>query len=196
MISIRNLTVTIPYGFLHLRKKNIINNLSFDLTPHKTTILRGHNGSWKSTLIRTLLGLHKHQGQISFFDNQTYDESYTRIGHSLQPHPLVPLMTWYEHMRMRGANDKKTLWLLTHFAIDHARDTLIKNYSTGMKKRLSLAASLIHQPELLIRDEPLNGLDTQGMNIVYHTVKQQQARKTTILIASHLWQQEKNEIFL
>lgn len=186
MLTVKNLTITLPYGFLHLKKKTVIDNLSFSIKKNTVTLLRWNNGSGKSTLIRTLLWLHSHTGQILFFNNKKYTDCYERLGYSLQPHPLVPLMTAIEHLIFCGADKALAHDLLSQVWLTHAKDILSKKYSTWMKKRLSLAISLINNPEFLIRDEPLNWLDTPWRELVMKLIKKLQSEGKTILIASHL----------
>ena len=158
--------------------------------------LIGRNGAGKTTLLKMLAGLAKPtEGSYSIFgepEKQTA-KLRDRIGVLIEGPGLYPNMTAYENMKIKslilGMNDDNFIKeLLADVGLERNIDKLkIKQYSLGMKQRLGIAMTLIGHPDLLLLDEPINGLDPQGIVEIRELIARlSKERNITILISSHI----------
>ncbi len=179
--------------------KKILNNVSFTVKEGSINGLLGPNGAGKTTMIRLLNGvIHPTGGEINVmgYDPQKNgDEIRRRAGIITESAALYHDMTAWENLsffaRIYGAYDVKRIdYLLQQFNMVQHKDELVGTFSTGMKKRISLAKALLHKPRLLFLDEPTNGLDPEGIKEVIQYLGQiNQEEKVTILICSHVLHQ-------
>jgi len=155
----------------------------------------GPNGSGKTTTIGMLLGLiHPTAGEVELFGEPVSPERtrpLRRVGALVGAPGLVPYLSGRENLQLltrlhphlkSGRADA----VLAQTGLSDAARRKVKNYSTGMKQRLGLAAALLHQPELLILDEPTNGLDPAGMREVRDLIGSLSAQRITVFLSSHL----------
>ena len=158
--------------------------------------LIGRNGAGKTTLLKMLAGLAKPtEGSYSIFgepEKQTA-KLRDRIGVLIEGPGLYPNMTAYENMKIKslilGMNDDNFIKeLLADVGLERNIDKLkVKQYSLGMKQRLGIAMTLIGHPDLLLLDEPINGLDPQGIVEIRELIARlSKERNITILVSSHI----------
>lgn len=153
----------------------------------------GQNGAGKSTTMKIIMSLIKEtQGQLELFDTLDNQINRSRIGAIIENPAFYPYMTAYENLKYyiqyKGIVEINSIEkVLKMVGLENARKKKYKNYSLGMKQRLGLALALINHPDLLILDEPLNGLDPQGIvelrEILSHLNKKY---GITMLISSHI----------
>ncbi len=157
--------------------------------------LLGRNGAGKTTLMCMLMNLyHPTSGEILLFGENYQDnlEIYKRIGCIIESPGFYENLTGEENLRYfarLGGNYKKEEVdnALQIMGLDNEPDKVFGKYSLGMKQRLGIAAAIMHNPDLLILDEPVNGLDPVGINEVRKYLKKLCTEKgTTILISSHI----------
>ncbi len=176
---------------------NAVNHLSFSVGEGQVYGFLGQNGAGKSTTIRMLLTLIKPtSGSIEMFglDLQKHrKEILKRTGAIIEKPDLYKYLTALENLRifavMSGIKmtDKKLMDQLAMVGLANRAKSKVKTYSQGMKQRLGIATALIHDPDLIILDEPTNGLDPQGIADIRNLIKQLSIeRKKTLLISSHL----------
>ena len=149
----------------------------------------GPNGSGKTTTIGMLLGLiHPTAGVVELFGEPVSPERtrpLRRVGSLVGTPGLVPYLTGRDNLQMlarlspRMKNGQVDA-VLAQTGLSEAARRKVKGYSTGMKQRLGLAAALLHQPELLILDEPTNGLDPAGMRDVRDMIGSLAAQGVTV----------------
>jgi lantibiotic transport system ATP-binding protein len=151
----------------------------------------GPNGAGKTTTIRMLLGLIRpSSGSVQVFGEALSNHTLGRIGALVETPSAYAHLTGRENLEVTRrmldapkANIARTLELV---GLKDAANRTVRGYSLGMKGRLSLAAALLNDPELLILDEPTNGLDPQGIREVRDLVKSLPAQGITVLVSSHL----------
>ncbi len=156
--------------------------------------LIGENGAGKSTLIRILTGLaFKSSGIINLFGKTEHLQyERTKIGCTVEMPALYKDMTAEQNLEIqrvqRGIPDKKCISkTLELVGLNNTRKKKVNNFSLGMKQRLSLAAALLGEPEFLILDEPVNGLDPTGIIELRELLKKlTKENHVTILISSHI----------
>lgn len=179
-----------------IKKKEIIKDLSFKLNKGEVLGFLGPNGAGKSTTLRMLVGLSRPSaGTVSICGHSIgddYVQAMSHVGCIIEGPDLYEYLSGYKNLELLGAMSQH----VTKAAIDDAIALVgmekrihdkVSIYSMGMKQRIGLAQALIHQPDLLILDEPTNGLDPQGIHEFREIVKSL-AKDTgiSILISSHL----------
>jgi ABC-2 type transport system ATP-binding protein len=154
----------------------------------------GPNGSGKTTTIRCLLGLAQPtEGTLRLLGQPVPSglrDAIRRIGAIVETPALFPTMTARENLRllssMDGIGHRSVDDVLEVVGLIERADDLVKRYSLGMKQRLALAAALLKDPELLILDEPANGLDPAGMREVRQLLRRLADDGRTVFVSSHI----------
>lgn len=154
----------------------------------------GANGAGKSTTIRNVLGLLKPlNGTISLFGKELLynkKEVFQNIGSLIESPSLYGHLNGIDHLRIAcqylNVSSKNNEGLLAKVGLLQHRKKAVKKYSTGMKQRLGLAMALVHDPDLIILDEPTNGLDPTGIREIRELLIQLKAEGKTIMLSSHL----------
>jgi ABC-2 type transport system ATP-binding protein len=155
----------------------------------------GPNGAGKTTTLRLVLGLlKKQQGHIKLFGNELEAnriEILKRLGSLIEQPSLYQHLTAKENLKIYkgvyNVGTRRIEAVLELVDLHKTGSKKVKQFSLGMKQRLSIALALLHQPELLILDEPTNGLDPNGIIEVRELLKKlKQEQDTTILVSSHL----------
>lgn len=174
---------------------NALSNVSVTLKPGKIYGLIGQNGAGKSTFMRLITGLtFPTAGSIELFSHngeKALQVERKRVGCMIEYPSLVPNMTAKENLRlhriMKGIPDEKIEdELLELVGLAGTGKKKAKNFSLGMKQRLGIADALLGNPEFLILDEPINGLDPIGVVEIRNLIKRLcEERQITILISSH-----------
>jgi ABC-type multidrug transport system ATPase subunit len=179
------------------RELKAVNDISFTVNAGDIYGFLGQNGAGKSTTIRMLLTLiEPTAGTIELFGKNLYShrkEVLRQIGAVIEKPDLYKYLTAYENLslfaKMSGVkvNEKKLNDQLEQVGLSKRAHSKVKTFSQGMKQRLGIAIALIHDPQLIILDEPTNGLDPQGIadirNLILHLSRHQ---GKTVLVSSHL----------
>lgn len=174
-----------------------VNKLSLTIPTSSIFGILGPNGAGKSTVMNILAGIvKKTSGEIKILGEIIHEDNYEykrNIGFVLeQPHYLDKL-TVKEYLNFAGAMygidqeevEKRTDELITFFDLKEKQDNWIEKYSKGMKKKVSLAAAMIHQPDLYILDEPLEGIDPTSAKEVKDNFRLMAKNGVTVVISSH-----------
>lgn len=179
--------ITKKYGNHH-----VLNKVSFTLTKGNCIALIGPNGAGKTTMLRILTGLLKPTSGACYFQRSIKD-SRSLIGY-LPQHPVFPgWMTGEEFLQYsakltempKGIAKQRAETLLKSVGISEAKHRRIHTYSGGMKQRLGIAQAIIHQPALLILDEPVSSLDPIGRREVLDLLSELK-KEMTILFSTHI----------
>lgn len=175
------------YGRIHA-----VNNLSFDIQKGNVYGILGPNGSGKSTTLGIILNVvNKSSGSFSWFDGQlSTHQALKKVGAIIERPNFYPYMTARQNLqlvcRIKEISFDKIDEKLKEVNLFERRNSKFKTFSLGMKQRLAIASALLNDPEILILDEPTNGLDPQGIHEIRSIIKNIAANGTTILLASHL----------
>ncbi len=185
ILTIQNLNK--KYGRLQALK-----NISFEIKKGYVYGILGPNGSGKSTTLGIVLNVvNKTSGEYSWFSGsmQTH-EALKKVGAIIERPNFYPYMTAQENLKLvckiKGINYSKITEKLELVGLNDRKDSKFSTFSLGMKQRLAIASALLNDPEILILDEPTNGLDPQGIHQIRDIIKQIASKGTTILLASHL----------
>jgi ABC-2 type transport system ATP-binding protein len=173
-----------------------VNGLSLTISKGEIYGLLGPNGAGKSTTVMMICGLlAPDSGKIKVFDtNPTLHGSEVRskIGVATQDIALFPSLTAMENLnylsRIYGLKpDKKKIEaLVDRFGLKAKAHKLVSSYSGGMKRRLNLIASVLHDPALLILDEPTAGVDVQSRTMIIEYLEEMNSKGMTIIYSSHI----------
>ena len=172
---------------------NAVTNLSFDIEAGRVTGFLGPNGAGKSTTLRALLGLVRPTAGTATFAGARYEDlerPSTKVGAVLEDAAFHPGRTGRNHLRVLAVTGRhpseRVDAVLDDVGLTAAADRAVKGYSMGMRQRLAIAAALLGDPEVLILDEPTNGLDPPGIAWMRGLVRRQADAGRAVLISSHL----------
>ena len=170
-----------------------VNGLSFDVEAGRVTGFLGPNGAGKSTTLRALLGLVRANGGTATFGGRRYEEldrPSAQVGAVLEDTGFHPGRTGRNHLRVLAATGEHPAGrvdeVLSVVGLTDAANRRVKGYSMGMRQRLGIAAALLGDPEVLILDEPTNGLDPPGITWMRGLLREQAERGRAVLVSSHL----------
>ncbi|APQ98270.1 ABC transporter ATP-binding protein [Clostridium botulinum] len=178
------------------KKDFVVNNLNISIKRGEIYGFIGENGAGKTTFIRMITGLvAPTNGEIELFSKEKGDELghvRKRIGALIEKPAFYPYMTAYQNLEAfrieKGIPGKECIdKILKSVGLYEDRNKKLKNFSLGMKQKLALAIALLGDPEFLILDEPINGLDPMGIKEVRDILKKLNKEKNiTMLISSHI----------
>ena len=175
-----------------------VDAVSFTAQPGEVLGYLGPNGSGKSTTVKMLTGLLEPSRGHILFDGQEIQrnliEFRRRLGYVPEEPYLYPYLSGREYLQLVGRlrslpqrlADRKADDLLALFGLERQRHAAISSYSKGMKQKVLIAAALLHNPDLVIFDEPLSGLDVTSMLVFRSIVKQLGREGKIILYSSHV----------
>lgn len=153
----------------------------------------GRNGSGKSTTLKMITGLiHPSEGEVLLFGKERDAYSNKRVGSLIETPGLYPKLSAFANMAIKatamGVYDKEQISeLLSLVGLDPNNKKHVRAFSLGMKQRLGIALALLGNPDLLILDEPINGLDPEGIKEIREVIRYlNETKKVTILISSHI----------
>jgi len=168
-----------------------VNNLSFQIEKGSVFGLLGPNGSGKSTTLGMLLSvLNPDGGTFKWFGENGGSDQRKKIGTMLEGPNFYSYLSAYNNLRINATikevPNSEIERVLKKVGLWERRNSRYRTFSTGMKQRLGIANALLGNPQLLILDEPTNGLDPQGIAEVRDLIKEEAENGQTILLASHL----------
>lgn len=173
-------------------KVHAVKDVSFEIKKGNVYGILGPNGSGKSTTLGIILNVvNRTSGNYQWFDGQMdTHHALKKVGAIIERPNFYPYMTAEENLQLvcniKGIHYDKVEEKLAVVGLLERKDSKFRTFSLGMKQRLAIASALLNDPEILILDEPTNGLDPQGIRQIRDIIKQIAALGTTILLASHL----------
>ena len=180
--------ITRRYG-----KATVVDNFSLSVEKGHICGLIGPNGAGKTTIMRMMAGLTApNGGEMRFFGSNNLDDARRRMSFMLEAPIVDPNMTAKQNLMYvryaRGiADGKKIGEVLETVGLADTGKKLVGKFSLGMKQRLGIAMSLLNEPEIMVLDEPVNGLDPEGIVEIRHMLeKLSNERGVTIIISSHI----------
>ena len=185
ILSINNLNK--KFGKIHA-----VNNLSFEIQKGNVYGILGPNGSGKSTTLGIILNVvNKTTGEFSWFDGSlSTHQALKKVGAIIERPNFYPYMTAVQNLelvcKIKEIPFTKIEEKLKLVNLFERKNSKFSTFSLGMKQRLAIASALLNDPEILILDEPTNGLDPQGIHEIRQIIKTIASNGTTILLASHL----------
>lgn len=182
---------------LSLKKHEALKGVSFEVQRGRVVGFLGANGAGKTTTLKSCLGfIHPDAGSIDFFGEGPVSESIkTRIGFLPERPYFYEYLTGDEYLKFSARLNKN--WttqelqkrvdeILELVELRHAASRQLRGYSKGMLQRIGLAQALIHDPEFIILDEPMSGLDPDGRYKINQILRETAQRGKTLFFSSHL----------
>ena len=185
ILSLKNLDK--KYGSVHA-----VNNLSFDIKKGNIYGILGPNGSGKSTTLGIILNVvNKSSGNFYWFNGTlSTHEALKKVGAIIERPNFYPYMTAIQNLKLickiKEISSEIIDEKLKTVNLYERKHSKFSTFSLGMKQRLAIASALLNDPEILILDEPTNGLDPQGIHEIRQIITEIASKGTTILLASHL----------
>jgi ABC-2 type transport system ATP-binding protein len=186
----------------HLTKRYlgsaVVRDVTFDVPRGEVVGYLGPNGSGKSTTVKMLTGLVDPSAGMVLWEGQAIREDLTafrcRLGYVPEEPHLYTFQTGREYLELVGrlreiperALERKMVALLELFGLESAADQSLGSYSKGMKQKVVLIAALLHDPDVLVFDEPDSGLDVTATLVLRHVVRQLARRGKAVLYSSHV----------
>lgn len=169
-----------------------VDNLSITIEKGNVYGILGPNGSGKSTTLGIVLNVvNKTEGNFHWFDGSgsTHD-ALKKVGAIIERPNFYPYMTASQNLnlvcKIKGVSNKNIDEKLELVGLLERKNYKFRTFSLGMKQRLAIASALLNEPEILILDEPTNGLDPEGIHQIREIIKKIASNGTTILLASHI----------
>lgn len=195
-LSVRDLKKTFRRGIAG-KAVRALKGISFDIPPASITGFLGANGAGKTTSIKCILNLaFADSGEILYFgESELSASAKRRIGFLPERPYFYEYLTGREFLRFYGelstalnrtALKSRIDSLLKRVGLEHAGDRQLRGYSKGMLQRVGIAQALIHEPELIILDEPMTGLDPDGRFEVREIIRETARSGTAVFFSSHL----------
>lgn len=176
----------------------VVNDVSFRVEPGELTGYLGPNGSGKSTTVKMIVGLIEPNHGAVLLDGRDVRKDLVgfrrRLGYVPEEAVLYPYLTGLEYLQLVGRLrevpeaelERKANDLLELFSLHPFRHGAIATYSKGMRQRILISAALLHNPEILILDEPLSGMDVTSAQLFQHLLDELASSGKTILYISHV----------
>lgn len=175
------------------RTKEVLKGISFDCKPGQITGLIGKNGSGKTTLFHSILHFLDYEGKITLNGQFFSSADYNIVGYLPEERSLMPKLTVLEQVRylaslkgMSNSDIKAALpaWMEKLQVVGKMSDK-IKSLSKGNQQKIQMIATMIHQPQILILDEPFSGLDPVNVDLMKDIILDQAKRGATVIFSDH-----------
>lgn len=176
-----------------IKKRPVLNSINYHFENGTIYGLHGQNGSGKTMLLRAISGLIFPTTGTVTIDGKLLQKDIDFPPHTgiiIEHTELLPNMTGYENLKMlskinKTATDDDILDSLKQVGLGGHEHTKVKNYSLGMKQKLSLAQAIFEKPSLLLLDEPTNALDEDSVQLIHDILLDLKERGCTIILATH-----------
>lgn len=187
VLEMRNITK-------YFGKRKVLDNVSFSVNEGEILGFLGPNGAGKTTAIKIMLGLLKaNSGDIKingYSVKNDFEKALEKVGGIIESPDMYNYMTGYDNLmlcaRMHGVGKKRVLEVAEQVKLLERLGDKVKKYSLGMRQRLGVAQALINKPNLLVLDEPTNGLDPAGIKDLRDMFRSLAKQGTAVFVSSHL----------
>lgn len=168
-----------------IKRKHVLKDITFSLEKGQIIGLVGGNGAGKTTLMKVILGLSNYQsGKFKKHISTAKND----IGALIEAPGLYPFLTGYDNMKLidEDPDNKNIKLIIKELKMEKFIHTKVKTYSLGMKQKLGIALAFLNHPQLVILDEPMNGLDPKAVKNVREAIISLREQGVTFLISSHI----------
>lgn len=172
--------------------KKVLNNINFTVQQGHIIGLIGANGAGKTTIMKAILGILPFNGKITISDKEVSIHQHRplqSVGALIEYPGLYPYLTGREQLRLFSTGkdrEQKVNSIINKLRMDHFADQKTKGYSLGMKQKLGVGLALLNNPQFVILDEPMNGLDPKATKELRDLIVQEKQNGVTFLISSHI----------
>ncbi|MBJ6275911.1 ATP-binding cassette domain-containing protein [Staphylococcus aureus] len=179
VLTVENLTKKIGH-------KTILKDVSLNLKRGQIVGLVGANGAGKTSLMKVILGYSSYQeGHFNVIENKNKNSN---IGALIESPGIYPFMSGYDNLKLlnESKNSQDIDTIISQLKMDEYIHNKAKTYSLGMKQKLGIAIAFLNKPQLIILDEPMNGLDPKAVRDVRELIVQKAQEGVTFLVSSHI----------
>jgi ABC-2 type transport system ATP-binding protein len=174
-------------------KKKVVKNLSFKVRPREVYGIVGLSGSGKTTILRCVTGLMRYKGEVSVFGSKP-SRVRRKMAYAPQDNAFFEEMTVMENIRLFGTMSgvspalaaERGAKMLRQLTMGEHLHSFAGNLSGGQKKRLNIVLSLLHEPKLLVLDEPFAGLDYLNRRLLWEFIRSLRSKGKTVFLTTHL----------
>lgn len=175
----------------NFKHKRVLDQINLNVPTGKIYCIMGPNGAGKSTLLKIISGIEKPtEGVVTFKDKNWKREDLKVIGSLIEEPGLFDNLTVKENIKLKlklhRVENKNQEQILNTLGFGNHNHEKVKGFSTGMRQRLGIALAFMGNPDLVILDEPTNGLDTFGIHELRELLMLEKKQGKTIIIASHM----------
>ena len=173
----------------YVGKTVLVNNATFDVKAGEIIGLIGPNGAGKTTIMKTILGLMKFKGKIEVNGKNVSENDHhalTTVGALIEHPAIYPFLTGKQNLTLYAQKQADMNNQIYELQMDSFINNKANGYSLGMKQKLGIAIALLNQPQVVILDEPMNGLDIESTIRVRKLIKRYSDQGTAFLISSHI----------
>lgn len=188
MVRVKNI-LQVDNVSTYIGHTEIVKKATFDIKQGEIVGLVGPNGAGKTTIMKTILGLTKFTGKIAVDNEQVTENNHVALAKvgALIEHPAIyPFLTGQENLELYAHSKDDIVQVVAALQMDSYIKQKSKGYSLGMKQKLGIAIALLNKPDLVILDEPMNGLDIEATIKVRQLIKSYADHGTAFLISSHI----------
>lgn len=194
----KNILITFKHISKSFGNQKVLTDLNFDIYRHEIVGILGRSGCGKSTLLKILLGFYNPDSGMILHENMNLVTELKKIrkivGFVSQENSFYEKLTVKENLifysKLYGVSKEDRVhridYLLNMVKLTNNQNKLAQNLSGGMKRRLEFAISLVHNPEILILDEPFNGLDIQISDEIWAVIENIKSSGVTVLLVTHI----------
>lgn len=194
--NMSNIALEVQSLTKQIGKKKIVDNVSFQIMKGEIFGLLGPNGAGKTTIIKMIVSLINRTNGKVIVNGHDLDESFSKtlneIGAIVENPEFYKYLSGYKNLKhyarmaIKDISDEKIMEITKLVGLEDAIHNKVKTYSLGMRQRLGVAQALLHDPSVLILDEPTNGLDPQGIREFREHLKVLAKKGISVLVSSHL----------
>lgn len=175
----------------NFKNKHVLNQINIHVPEEKIYCIMGPNGAGKSTLLKMISGIEKPtEGDINFKGENWKREDLKTIGSLIEEPGLFDNLTVEDNIKLKlklhHVENKDQEQILNTLGFGDHNQEKVKGFSTGMRQRLGIALAFMGNPDLVVLDEPTNGLDTFGIHELRELLMLEKKQRKTIIIASHM----------
>jgi ABC-2 type transport system ATP-binding protein len=170
-------------------RRSLLQNVSFQIEPGTIVGLVGPNGAGKTTLMKTILGVQKFTGTIEIDGvpvSLTNHQAIRKVGALIENPAIYPYLSGRQNLKLYTDDQANLNELITRLEMTEYIDRKSSHYSLGMKQKLGIALAFLNHPDMIILDEPMNGLDIEATIILRKLIQDYAAQGAAILISSHV----------
>ncbi|WP_283678929.1 ABC transporter ATP-binding protein [Lentilactobacillus sp. Marseille-Q4993] len=175
----------------HINSQSILKNVSISLGRGRVVGLVGPNGAGKTTVMKSILGLISVDSGSIFVEGQQVTPQHhsiikQKVGALIEGPAIYPFLTGFEHLKMMTNDIGQIISFSDQLGLTKYLPKKVKGYSLGTKQKLGIVLALINDPDLVILDEPMNGLDPQSTRQLRNLIQKLSKNGTTFFISSHI----------